>query len=113
MLLTQIIATFFIGFALSRAYLRFRDGVIGLWSVAFWSVLWIGAGVFIYWPGLFEQFASVLGIGRIVDVFVYGGIMLLFYLMFRAYIKVQDLEGQITKLTRQLALQNLKKESAE
>jgi hypothetical protein len=49
--------------------------------------------------------AALLGIQRSIDVFVYVGIIMLFYILFVFYGKLEEQREKITRLTRILAIQ--------
>jgi hypothetical protein len=109
MVLAQIFAVCFILFAWSRGILRFKNGQLSVRALVFWGVLWSSAILFLFWPGQFEAFSKLLGIGRSVDAVIYASILVLFYLVFRAYVQMEELQNEITRLTRALALKDLKK----
>jgi len=44
------------------------------------------------------------GVGRGVDIIVYISLALLFYLVFRIYVMIEDLRHQITYIIREIAL---------
>lgn len=105
-LLIQIIAAFFSIFALSRAYLRFKERKLSSFAFLFWTFVWVAGVVAIFWPSLTTDIARFLGIGRGVDVVLYASIVVIFYLLFRIYIKIEDTEHQITELARKVALKD-------
>lgn len=105
----QIVLLIFITFALSRAVLRLRERVIPLRTAVFWSVLWIGAFAGILAPQTTTRLASYFGVGRGVDVIVYLSLALLFYLVFRIYVMIEDLRHEITDIIRTIALQKSSK----
>lgn len=109
MLLIQIILIIFLLFALSRVVLRFRGGQIRLTEFLFWGFLFSLAIVVVLLPNETTKLASLLGIGRGVDLVVYASIVTLFYLLFRAYVVMEDLRHEITELVRELALKDKKK----
>lgn len=102
--ITQIIITFFLLFALSRVYLRFKGGEVTLFGFFFWTILFGSAMLVVLYPGLSSDFAKALGIGRGADAIVYASIILLFYLVFRLYVYIQDIRYEITELVKKLAL---------
>lgn len=107
----EIIITVFVLFALSRIYLRFREGEVG--SVAFisWLILWALVIVVAYWPGVTQNVADFLGIERGIDSVVYFSIVILFYLMYRSYVKIEHLERDITKVVRKEAIDDFKEKN--
>lgn len=100
----QILAVLFGLFALSRSILRFKDGEVTWKELALWSVIWIGVIVVGLMPDITFDISRLLGIKRGIDAAVYGGIVVLFYLMFRMYVKIESLEHDITKAVRNTAL---------
>jgi hypothetical protein len=115
--LTQIILSLFLFFALSRVYLRFKGGDISLIGFIFWTILFGSAVVIVLFPLFSTDIARIMGIGRGVDAIVYTSIVLLFYLVFRLYIYLQDIRQEITELVQKLALKegekNEKKSSTD
>lgn len=55
-------------------------------------------------PGLTSYVAKRLGIGRGTDVVLYLSIALLFYLIFRLSIALEETRREITELVRKIAL---------
>lgn len=104
-----IILLFFLLFALSRVLLQLRNGNITVGTFTFWSSIFISAAIGIAYPEITGQLASALGIGRGVDVVIYISIALLFYLIFRLSIMIEDLRHEISQLIRELAMDNIKK----
>lgn len=86
---------------------RFREGVVGLREGLLWSLIWIGAAVVVLLPDTTSVLARFLGVGRGVDVVVYGGIVLLFFLVFKLFVHLDRLEAKMTDLVRQEALRGL------
>src|SRR3989338_4062191 len=102
----QILLLAFILFAISRVVLRAREKVISTQAAIFWSVIWLAALIGILMPQTTTSLASVFGVGRGVDVIVYISLALLFYIVFRMFVMIEDLRHEITNLIRQIALQN-------
>lgn len=105
----QIILLLFIVFALSRVILRLREKVIPLGTAVFWSILWLTAFAGILSPQTTTRIAGYFGVGRGVDVIVYISLALLFYLVFRTYVMVEDIRHEITEIIRTVALQKTSK----
>ena len=101
--IVQILAVVFAFFALSRAFLRFRGREISIGEFVFWSVTWIVLILLAVFPEYTFLLSRKIGIQRGVDIFVYGGIMLLFYMLFRMYVRVEKMEQSLTKIVRELA----------
>ena len=107
----QIILLAIIIFAISRVYLRFREGVLSRQATFFWLFIWIAGLVGVSLPQTTTRIAELFGVGRGVDIIVYISLALLFYLVFRIYVMIEDLRSEITFLVRQIALQNSSKKS--
>ncbi len=105
----QIIFTAFILFALSRAYLRYKDGKIKALEFAFWAAIWLAAIIVVVLPSSVSQLSNYFGIGRPVDLITYVAIIVLFYLNFRLYVSIDTLEQKITKVVREVAIKQAKK----
>lgn len=96
-------------FAWSRVFLRYRDDSVSLFGLIFWSMIWIGFLIVLFIPNTTEFLAKKFGIGRGVDVFVYSGIVILFYLIYRIYVKLESLEREITQIVREDSLRDIPK----
>jgi len=105
----QIVVVLFALFALSRAFLRFKDSKITKKELALWAIVWIAAIIVILIPGTTSIVAKMLGVTRGADVVVYFSIILLFYLVFRVYVKLESIEQEITKVVREVAIKKKKK----
>src|SRR5690349_10925598 len=99
----------FILFAASRAVLRFRGGSLHLGALLFWMLIWAGATVVVFSPERTTEIARLMGIGRGVDVVVYASIALLFYLVFRLHVYLEDVRTQMSSLIREMALRDAEK----
>ncbi len=105
----QIVVVLFALFAFSRALLRFRDKKISGKEFIAWTILWAAAIVVILLPGTTFFFANILGIQRGADFVVYISIILLFYLVFRLYVKIDSVEKNLTNLVREISISKGKK----
>lgn len=107
MTVIQIVLICFSAFAFSRALLRFRRGDLPFVHLLLWFVFWLGVVIVALRPEVSVALASLLGVGRGADVVVYLALVLLFYLVFRMFGKIEDLERQITRVVRAAALEKL------
>lgn len=102
----QIVLGIFLIFAVSRVLLRLKDGALTFGAFLFWAGLWTIALVGVIKPELTSLVAQQLGIGRGSDIVVYSSIVLLFYLIFRTNILLENLRHDLTQLVRTLALKD-------
>ena len=102
--LLQWLALAFITFAVSRALLRAKDRKISYAELVFWLGIWGVLVVVVFFPEITSYFAKIVGIGRGIDVIIYISIGLLFYLVFRIYVKMEETESSVTTLVRELSI---------
>ena len=100
----QIIAIIFALFALSRATLRLKDKSINSIQFIFWGLIWVAVIIIAFVPNITSSISNILGIRRGIDVLIYLGMILLFYLIFRLYVKIDRIERDITKIVRKITL---------
>jgi len=100
----QIVFGAFLLFAVSRVLLRLKDGTLALNNFIFWSGLFILALIGVIRPELTSLAADKLGINRGSDVVVYASILLMFYLIFRTKILLENLRHNLTELVCKLSL---------
>lgn len=85
--------------------LRFRESKTSLGMLLIWSVVWIVLIVLSIFPDATVYFADLTGIGRGLDVILILGLIGCFYLIFRIYNKIENIEQEITHIAREIALQ--------
>jgi|SRR3989344_3933645 len=107
----QILLLAFILFALSRVILRSREKILSNQASLFWIFIWLAALVGILLPATTTRIAELFGVGRGVDVIVYISLALLFYLVFRIYVMIEDIRHEVSFLIRHLALRKTLKKS--
>jgi len=103
MLAIQIILLVFFLFAWSRVLKKYRSSEIKLKELIIWSVFWLVAGAVVLSPNSTNMIAGIVGIGRGADLVVYISLALLFYILFRIFYRLEKIEKNITKITRELA----------
>ncbi len=69
-----------------------------------WLTLWLILLFFIIQPSLLINIARELGISRGVDLGIYLSIIILFYLVYKIYAKLNSLDKNLTQIIRHLAL---------
>ncbi len=98
MIILRIATSIFVFFAISRAYLRFKDRSLGAMSFFLWTSIWALALLFIFDPNLSSIIAELTGLGRGADAAFLLSIILIFYLIFRLYIKIDTIDKNLTSL---------------
>ena len=100
----QIIGIAFGLFAIIKSAFKFKKNKIPLSELIFWTVVWasmIGLALF---PAPITLIANYVGIGRGVDLAIYLSIILLFYLVFKIFMKIDKQRTDTTRLVREIAL---------
>jgi hypothetical protein len=103
----QIVLCTFAAFAMSRVVLRFRRGGLALVHLVTWFLFWAAVIVAVLWPATTSAVAAWVRVGRGTDLVMYLSVMALFYLLFRLFGKIEELERQITRVVRAAALKDL------
>ena len=106
----QIFGVLFALFAISRVILRYKDRKSSLSSMAVWVLVWMGVILVAVLPQTASFVARLFGIGRGIDVVLYLSIILLYYLIYRLYAKMEDTKKDLTSIVRELALKGKKRE---
>ena len=104
MLTIQIIAILFALFAFGVTVVRFKEKKISAKEFIFWDLIWLGIVIVAVLPWITTVIADLIGIQRGMDVAIYLSIIILFYLIFKMYVKVENVEREITKLVREEAI---------
>lgn len=105
----QYLIIIFVLFASSRVMLQFRKKTISFGQYMFWQVLWVFLLIFGLFSSYFNFLTTLLGIQRLVDVIIYASIGILFYLIYRLYIRIEDIHKDISILVRNDSIKNAKR----
>jgi small membrane protein len=106
----QLIVIAFCLYAALRVWQKIKARALGKRWGAFWLAFWLGVAAVVALPWTTSLLAARLGVTRGVDLVVYISVIALFYLVFRLTVKIEKLEGNITKLVREVALSELGKD---
>jgi hypothetical protein len=91
-----------------RSILNFRRKKIPFAEFLLWSAIWGGMILIGVLPWTASFIANLLGVGRGVDVAIYLSIILLFYLAFLLFSRIDKQREEITRLVRELAIKKKK-----
>lgn len=103
----QIVLVLFAAFAFSRAAIGFRRGTVTLVQLVLWLLFWGAVVVVAIHPETTVAMARAFGVGRGADLAIYLALVLLFFLQFRLFARIEDVERQLTRVVRALALRDL------
>lgn len=91
--------------AILIAALRLKDGKMSLGMASLWILIWL----VVIWVSIFPDstnvFASLTGIGRGLDLVLILGLIVGYYLIFKMYSMIENMDKEITMLVREIALQ--------
>ena len=93
-------------FIISRVLKRYRAGDITAREFSLWLLFWFLVSLATIMPQRTDVIAQFLGVARGADLLVYLSIITLFFLVFKIMVKLEQIEKQITRLVRHLALDN-------
>jgi len=109
----QIVLTCFAIFAMSRVVIRYRRGLMRMLHVVMWLLFWVCVVVVALRPETTDLLATWLGVGRGVDTAMYFALLMIFYLLFRSFGKIEDLDRQLTRVVRANALREMEEDLAK
>ncbi len=108
-MILEILITIFGLFAIGSSFLRLRKNQEPITNFLMWTFIWLLIIIVVLYPSITSYPADILNIERGIDVFVYLGILVLFYLIYKIYTKIEKLEQEITIITRRISQINKKK----
>lgn len=104
----QILITIFSVLVIAKAFGKFQKKEVHGKTVLLWSLFWIVAIFLVWQPNLTNYLAAFLGVTRGADAVFYLSLVVIFYLLFRVFAKIERIEADITTLVREIALQKKK-----
>ncbi|MFA6307575.1 MAG: DUF2304 family protein [Patescibacteria group bacterium] len=108
MIYLQILVTIFIVFILLKLFLQKQKNKISFLSFLIWVLLWLMVLIVFWLPDTTSYLAAVLGIGRGADLVVYVSILVIFYMIFKIFVRLNKIEDEITTVVRDNAIKNVK-----
>lgn len=91
--------------AIILSIFRFKDGKMTLGMLSFWILVWIAVLLISIFPESTNSLATLTGIGRGLDFILILGLIGAYYLVFKMYNMIENMEQEITELVREIALQ--------
>lgn len=108
-MLQQIIALIIISFLLARLFWQKQKKQIKAVEFLFWLIFWMLAALAIIFIKQIDTVVAELGFsGSGIEVLLYLAVVILFYLVFRIRIKLAKIEKEVTKVVRNIAINNKK-----
>lgn len=106
MTISQALLSTIILFIVYKTAVSFRKGNLSKNFTLTWLVLWCGVLFFILEQNTLIRIAHLVGISRGVDLVIYLSIILLFYLVYRIFYNLNEINQKLTKMIREDALKN-------
>lgn len=104
----QVIAILFAIFLLVKAILRLKNKKLTINEFLFWCAICIILILLSIFPQVSDKIANFFGFGRGLDFFIVSSILLIFYLIFRIYSMLEELDSRIAELARSISLKEIK-----
>ncbi len=105
----EILIIIFACFALIKVVLKLKDKAISWREFGFWAVIWTALVALVLLRKRLGFLGELSGVDDPFKTVVILSIILLFYLMFRTFIKIDKVEQEITRLTREIAIKKVRK----
>jgi len=103
-LLYQVIGILIGLIGITLSLKRFKEGKTSPTVLIIWLLAWLSLIIISINPYATSYLANILGIGRGLDLILILAIIGAYYILFRIYIMIENLEMELTKLVRELAL---------
>ena len=84
-------------------YLKQKQSLI---TLILWTILWLFVILFAIFPRASEQFARLFGITRGLDFIIIAVFVVLFYIIFGLFNRVDRLQDEINKIVKEVAINN-------
>ncbi|HTX87007.1 MAG TPA: DUF2304 domain-containing protein [Candidatus Nanoarchaeia archaeon] len=108
-MLQQIIALIIIVFFVFRLLILKKRNGVSANEFIFWLVFWLIAASGVVFVKDLDRLAGMLGFSASgIQIILYAAVAVLFYMNFRMRLKLEKMDKDITKLVRQLALDEKK-----
>ncbi|MBI5254790.1 DUF2304 domain-containing protein [Candidatus Falkowbacteria bacterium] len=106
MSIIQLIIFLFVLIVIVKLIKRLRTRDISLPIFLLWLLFWIGAAAITWKTVILDRLADLVGVGRGADLVIYCSLLVLFYLIFRIFVRLDKQEKQISEIVRSIAKNN-------
>jgi len=102
---SQVFSIILAAVAITKSYLGFRAKVESLQIFLFWVAAWLAIVVVALFPSIVDAAIANFGSGRGGLGTVFGmGLVFLFFVVYRIYLKLERIEQNLTKTIQEIAL---------
>lgn len=100
----QILITLVSCYIIVKAFQNARKKNVSFSMAFVWSLFWIAMIVLVWQPQLTDTLAAYLRVGRGADAVFYLALVLIFYLLFKIFVRLEHMNTEITTLVREIAI---------
>ncbi len=83
-----------------------RRKEISLRRFTAWIILWLGIVFVVFDPRISDSVAVFFGVARGTDAALFIAILLLFYIIFKLFARIETMEQNMTKIVREISLRD-------
>lgn len=89
-------------------YSSFKKQNITKFGAILWFSFWAASLTLIWFPNFIGKIGAFFGVARSIDALIYIAIISLLYTTFRQRVKINEIEKQITGISRKISLKDIK-----
>ena len=93
-------------FAVGKLTVSFKKNTLSLRRYLVWVGFWLVVIFVVFHPAFSDAVAVFLGVSRGTDAAFFIAILLIFYVIFKLLMRIENLEQNLTKIVREIAFRN-------
>lgn len=98
-------------FAIYQSYSSYQKNNQTRRTFIFWSIAWLSVILIALVPDVTNHLSKFLNVTRPIDAILYPSIVIIYYLVFLIYTKIENYNKELTRLVRKEALKNIIREN--
>lgn len=103
MTIIQYILLVIIALLCWRLWHKYHRRAISQLEFIAWLAAWLAAAVLVVRPEVASYLAYLTGVGRGSDLVIYIGLILVFYLIFRIFVRLEKYDRDLSVMVRKMA----------
>ena len=104
---SKLFALVLAAIVISKSYVDFRGKVESLRIFVFWVITWTAIVIIALFPSIIDLLISSFGEGRAgLGTFFGMGLVFLFFVVYRMYVKIERLQQKLNRTIQELALRD-------
>lgn len=108
MKILSILVSFFVAIVIAKLIKQRRANKLSNFSLLAWLFLWLAILLVFWQPEITSRLALALGVNRGADLVVYLSIIVIMYLLYKIFVRLNKTDEVLTQLVRTDALKNVK-----